>query len=483
MNEIFNSEALNNYQNNWNDVGTNSSALTNLFDNMFGWVNSQFESHYKTIDQVRNEMLTQNPNLDITNLDDGFALEAERLNAIAQKKSKGFTIIDINPGLLTQQNYPYSMPYEFLFDGTNFIPADDGSLVKNFRSIPIDIAGNFVKVEYIYENNSEANVGNTSIFPIDSRPYASRKYTQALKNFFIINGTPYYYETDLISNYKQYDFDNFARNKVYLGFDDTIAKPHLINRSGDSFNTYFKSLYLHLNIGAPKIRITIGFNSEKFDGPSDAAINSKLALMGSARMFRDSDTVLNPFNFNLGDNFDPYAPFGLGLAIGAVITNIKLLLLSNRGQSDNNTGGRAIGYSLLFINGIQFNVRRNTAAQVSFKADLMCGPSNDNTNSVRLYSINLELSNADVFEAKENTYTPSEAIRCVIPDGCSLWLNIYAQSSVAAQIVYNFSFQGYSYGQLRKLVGGGFGFINTSKFITDSTFLSDYNRVDSIRNL
>ena len=472
-----------NYELDWSDMPNSegqSSALTNLFDNFFGWVNDSLESRYVTLDQQRREMLLANPDLDIKSLEDGFALEAERLNAIQQRSSRGFTIIDINPGLLTNQNYPVNLPYEFLFDGSNFIPDQDDSLTKNFRSVPIEIAGNFVKIEYIYENNTDANRT-----PTNSRPKAQIKYQQALKNTATVNGQTIYSETNLTTGYLNYFFDNFSRSKVFIGFGDTSQKPHLVKRSGDFFKTYFNSLNITLNIGAPKIRITVGFNSEKFDGPSDAPMNSQLHMLGLGRLFNDSDSVMAPFNLQWGDQISSYSTAVAGLPIlsGGVVASTSYGLVYNKGY--NLSGGLiGLGYSVLWISSLQFTSNRTTAANSFIQFNLTIGPtaSPSAANTIRVYGAKLDMANGSTQQQIEHVINFTTPLRVVIPVDSYLALTMYHQSSVNTNLIATWSISGYSYGQLQKIESGAFASIFSTKYITDSTLLSDYNRIEVIKD-
>lgn len=477
---MIDQSSLENYDINWSDVGHESNIITNLFDNFFGWVNDNLEGKYSTLDEQRKIMLKDNPDLDIKALDDGFQLEAERLNAIRQRQSRGFTIIDINPGLASGNDYPVTIPYEFLFDGTNFIPADNDSITKNFRSIPIDIAGNFVKIEYIYENNSQANAFNG----VNTRPIAKTKYASVFKNFNIINGLPYPNTADLTTNYTSYDFDNYARNKVFIGFNDTISKPHLVTRSGDAFNTYFNSLVIHFNIGCPKIRITIGFNSDKTDGPTDAPINAQLHLMGSGRLFKDFDSPLIPFNFNSGDELTPYDIRGTTY-FAAVATQIASKFLVINPTQITGSGTDDLGYSVLFLTNIEFNASRNNAIDLSIGFNLRVGPAvgPTNPNNIRVFSTYLRLNNGAASENGSAKHTLQTPIRVVIPSGQLLYLDIYYFGSAPSLFNVTYAISGYSLGMLRKVTDNAGGFdIFTSKYITDATFLTDFNRVEAIKD-
>lgn len=471
MNEIREAQkTINNYEDvSWAEMYENTdpkNPLTNLFDNFFGWVNDSLDSRYVTLDDQRAKMLEENPDLDITNLSDGFDLEVARLNAIQQKSSRGFTIIDINPALLIPDQYGINIPYEFLFDGTNYIPDQDGSITKNFRSIPIDIAGNFVKVEYIYENNSTAN---TALY--NQRPYANIKYQQALKS-----GT----ENDLETGYLSYYFDNFARNKVFIGFGDNVQKPHIVTKSGDYFETYFNALNITVNIGCPKIRITVGFNSKKFDGPSNDAINSQLHLLGSGRLFSQIDTPLVPMNVGVSDTFLGTSTTGINLNTGPGVTTFDVTLARAFGDI-NASNSVSFGYSVLFITDlILFS---NFAGTITYNLCFELVVRNPIGNEIRLFKLPTSTTPSGATTASQSRSIPfTSPLRVVIPYNSNLVARIIFNSSGVSTFDYDMIIQGYSLGSLRKINRTINNDILTSKFITDSTFLTDFNRTEVVKD-
>lgn len=462
----------------WQDF-SKDSALSNLFDNFFGWVNDSFESRYKTLDEQRAEILKQDPSLDIRNLDDGYNLEVEKLNAIQQKSSRGFTIIDINPGLLTEQNATISIPYEFIFDGTNFMPQGNESITKNFRSVPIDIAGNFVKVEFITESNSTGNINRTGNY----RPHANIKYSSILD--------PIYGESDLTTNQTDYSFDYYARNKVFISFTDATQKPHMITKSGDSFETYFNNLIVTLNIGAPKIRITIGFNSKKFDGPSNNAVNANLALTGAGRWINEIDTVMSPFCLTEYDNgpitqWHPYGKTYLYPVSGTVFTEN---LIYNSGYTYINSSSLidySLGYSVLWITRIRYRgifgaADNSTSLRVNiyvtnFITPPIIGPPK---NEKRVHTFDLRSFRTNV----EYIFEPCTPIRVVIPNGNRLVHDLTFTQGAPGTAEVSWCIDGYSHGEILTQTDIELNNIAiSSKYITDSVFLSDFNRVNALRD-
>ncbi len=473
------------YETDWQDTG--KPALANLFDNLFGWVNESLEGRFTTLDAQREKMLEENPDLDIKNLNDGYQLEVDRLNAIQQQSSKGFQVVDINPGKLDPLAYPLTLPYEFIFDGTNFMPDANGSFVKNFRSVNIPIAGTFLKIEYIYENNGGGNFGYDqwpNPFPT-IKPYKEIQYGQAF-------GDPIQGEADLITGQAAWTLDQFARTKVFIDFGTNSGKPHIVSQAGKVFKTYFNEVNITLNIGAPKIRVTIGFNSEVHESANASAINAKMALTGSARLLNDSDTVLSPFC--LSDmNVPPTSPAPGGQFLATTATNqiYSEELLKNTSYSFSPGPPYetvSYGYNVMWISRIYLNLQVSTAGNTNyFRASLsvwnpLAPVVNGISQTKLVHTFLLKLTDTNT---KEYIFEPSEPIRVVIPAGFALKLTFayYGPTSVGQEgYIYSYSLDGYSYGEIQTTTFGGLRWTRISRALTDATFLSDFNRIEALRD-
>jgi len=471
--------SIHTYSSDWAELGSRpdfAQSLSFALDASFEWINDAMAGRYSSIESQRAKMLEESPRLNIKNRNDGFDLEAERLLAIQQKNSRGFNIVDINPGLLDPIEFSMSLPYEFIFDGTNFMPDINGSLSTQFRTVTVPIAGNFLKVEFINEINTMAN----STYGQGTRPFAKRKYSDIAGN-----------EQDLATGFREYSFDNFARTKVFVNFNTVSEKPHLVMRSGDSFNTYFNEVSITLSVGAPKIRLTIGYNSEKQDGPSYAEFNSKLSMSGVGRLLRDSDTVLQPFSINEYDNYIslPVTPAGPTLSLTNVNTNFGFDLVMNKSQIYTGQD-EYLGYSVLWITGIRFMMSVlfapsdifTFAAKVTLFVDNAAA-----TQPLRLHSFNIRAGTDAINDLCKDQYstTFNEPICVVLPAGWKLRMVITAASTFAAaqSANYNFSIDGYSLGEILSipLVDiPGQRYLITSKYVTDATMLSYYNRTNQI---
>ena len=467
----------------WKTFG--QSTLSEFFDLTFNWLNP--DGYYSSLDSQRAQNLKDDPSINIRRLDDGYQLEVERLNAIQQRSSRGFTIIDINPGLLTNDENPLTLPYEFLFDGTNFIPDQNQNFIKNFRSVNIAIAGTFVRVEYIYENNSLANMRSPfpSSVPNETYvPYATIKYGEAfptnLESFNRVTG-----QTD-------YTLDNFARNKVYLDFGASSGKPHLIPTSGRTFKTYFDEFNIHLNIGSPKIRITVGFNSEIYDSSNVSAINSRLGLMGAGRLFADSDTTLVPFcvtdrqddsSASVGGARGEFVVYPAAAAVGR-----ETPIISNFGYLYNlsSPAVQEYGYSVLWITSVSVSINILSGTTVSI-ADYLRFTLKVQGRSLPIsggvyQEVNLFDKMLQINKEQTIAVNFAEPIRIIIPAGACLTRTTNALFLNGATTWISYSITGYSLGQILRPEIFGTRYSLTSKFITDSTFLGDMNILNSLKD-
>lgn len=462
--------SIHTYSSDWAELGSRpdfAQSLSFALDASFEWINDAMAGRYSSIESQRSRMLEESPRLNIKNRNDGFDLEAERLLAIQQKNSRGFNIVDINPGLLDPIDNIMSLPYEFIFDGTNFMPDKNGSLSTQFRTVTVPIAGNFLKVEFINEINSQSNVSSNN-----SRPYAKRKYASIAPN-----------EQDLVTGQTNYSFDNYARTKVFVNFNTVSEKPHLVTKSGDSFNTYFNEVSITLSIGAPKVRLTIGFNSEKQDGPSNAEFNSKLSMSGVARLLRDSDTTLQPFCITEVDNFVSAGYLAEGESIPTVsgTTTFSKNLVQNLNATISSNVDY-YGYSVLWLTRIRFKISRFLGSSMSGNFRVSIVVSNVGGSQIRrVHSFVMDMVLSP--STQEYNCEPNEPICVVIPSYCAMTLIITSYCSLAASVMYAHSIEGYSLGEILALptnVPANSTYLVTSKFVTDATMLSYFNRINQI---
>lgn len=480
---------IKNYDTDWASiVNKDKPLLANIFDDIFFWVNDAIEGRLVSIDDQRAKMLDADPSLNIRKLADGYDLEVERLNAIQQQSSKGFQVVDINPGLLNSLDNPLSLPYEFIFDGTNFLPDFDGNFVKNFRSVNVPIAGTFLKVEFIYENNSISNNAYTLTGPFTPAriaPSAKIKYSSAFAD-------PDKGEFDLVTGQQSYTLDQYARNKVFIDFGTNSGKPHLVPSGGRVFKTYFNEVNITLNVGSPKVRITIGFNSEINDSNSVAPINARLALTGAGHLLADSDTTLAPFCLTEQNLSKSPSQYGMLLTgVPTSVSTVRVPLIQNMSFATKNFGAdleTSYGYAVLWITRIYFTAQFVTPIPAQFlRVTLQLSDYYYQILGVRqertVHNFKMASNKTDyVFE-------PSEPIRVVIPAGSRLELKLsYIANNVnpSGDLYVAYSLDGYSYGELLIQDFSQFGPFNsqviTSKTITDATFLSDFNRINSIKD-
>lgn len=420
---------------------------------------------YKTINQKQAELIAQNPKFAIQNRNDGYDLETEKLLAIQQKSSRGFSVYDINPAMLDELEYPLGIHPEFIFDGVNFAPGVNGSLGHRFRTVEIPQAGTWLKVEFLNENNTFENFNMISSLPGSPiRPYAQRKYAQIIDN-----------DIDL-SSPSPATFANYTQNVVFINFNSKNEKPLRITRSGDVIETYFSDLTLTLAVGAPKVRITIGFNSEMRSGDMPDAINANLETQGMARLIGDTDSILHPYHICEADiEYSNLSASGRGVMVtgGQPTKSETYMLVRNEAVVNVSThGSESGGYGVFWISNISASIMK-VILDTMISARVVLFVTNSNNQISRVFTKEILIAANERSTGFDITFP--KPIRVVLPCYNSLMLRLYLNSSGTAQqqVSFYFNMVGYSAGELIKFNPPG---VFISKTFTDACLLPQMNR-------
>lgn len=422
---------------------------------------------------------------------DAYRLEAERLAAINTFKSKGFSIIDITPGLLTPDQYSCSVRPSWLFDGVNFLQwlQVNDSPTRTLRSVDFEIPGNFLKIEFINEIN---NLNNT-VTPVahSGANYntlgAAPKYDQVFEFAQTPKGL-YLNLSDGGTALGPDYYDVFSRKAVWITFNNQLdTKPHIV-KNGDSYNTYFSSFTIHCSVGAPKIRITIGEESTITDGPSEAPINSQLHLTGLNSLMKNLDQVLQPFVLTDANTTgrNKQGAWGATLIPTVGARQQFPIVACNRDYLDLSGDPKLVnyGYSVMWITQARFKMITSralaTSDSITFKIVVSCG-----IRGVDAFYYSKQYISVNMTEVKDaagateyTTVNFTQPIRVVVPPQSSLNFEIdYAVSGVTnLGINPIFELYGYSLGGIVEYNFNGpiFQYLIFTKFITDASILDDY---------
>lgn len=238
--------------------------------------------------------------------DTGHELEAEKIDAIKQKNSKGFTVYDIDPNNLDRENYQCSYNgdtlgrvlgygYDSIFtpgstlDSVTGIagPVPINAPVPYWRTVQIDRPGTWIKVEILDARFNETTYEVLYAQP-ENRP----------------NSTPQNTNQNTGGNYDGSVVSSAARRHILLDFESVSPAPHIV-KSGDVFKTYFTSVFLTFKQMNCRIRVTIGYNSEVVETPS----SFQSLPFGTGEGFEKEINYLTPFCITQRDISPP--TFGL----------------------------------------------------------------------------------------------------------------------------------------------------------------------------
>lgn len=448
-------ESLNSYEISWVDF--TADKLSSYLD----WVLDVNRDTYPTLES-RLDIYEKSEKI-LKTKNDGYELEAERLAAIQSYQSKGFRIYDITPGLLDSETDAITIGIDKLFDGMGFNPSNDGFLTKLFRSVNLPIQGSFIKIDFLQEFNNISTIKN-NIPQLQGLPNVQTKYSSFITSE---NG-----ETDYAKYNYTWSYDNYSKNKVWIDFGGTNEKPHLVS-NGMIFKTYFSEVNLHFNVGAPKVRITVGLNSEIIESDSESEFNSKLSMVGLNRLLKNSEQVLSPFTITDGvlrtDNIQ--GKFAVNLMTSSSF--LFSLVTNNVFVPGNPLEYQSFGYNVFWVTSFKIKPKLSRALLPDevINANLIVR-SNYGGSPLSLYHTILKCC---ITDTNEINLSPSESIRAVIPSGCALFLQINASLNSSIVLYPVFTINGYSIGSLFKNFINEINYVlSFSRLVTDASLIQDF---------
>lgn len=257
-------------------------------------------------------------------------LEAERINAIKQKTSRGFKTFDINPNLLSRGDF-FCVYDDFVL--SNFVGSqtpvetsirkfdNEGAPINGqpvaspyWRTVEIPFEGTYLKVEYlpVRKNDVEA-------IQFQTGSGVANGFTEPeveTQNSFDIN----------------YNFS--SEQLILVEFENPQGRP-LIARHGTAFETYYSAAYVTFKQTSARIRITVGFNS-KIETQDDRPAN--LSIWGGRGFTTDNTCLPKQFCLTDKDVYPLTTYAGLQLPTGIPFPTVSATVLSNRGRNSKDFG-------------------------------------------------------------------------------------------------------------------------------------------------
>lgn len=413
------------------------------------------------------------------NSDTSHELEAEKINAIKQKTSKGYRILDINPNLLDRSDY-FCVYDDFvlrdLFGNENLNESvstkydNEGSPVPGqptqvpyFRTLQVPVEGTWLKVEFLpcrknFARNSDFNL-ETVLTP-----------TVEPQNTLEQNNT----------------FDDVAplsgEDIILLEFENPQGKPHVV-RNGDVFRTYFTNLILTVKQNSPRIRVTVGFNSEI---ESTETRPETLHIWKGHGIARES--FLTPRPFLISDReANSTSTKGVAIAKTAGSQTNHVLVTNINGSFPGLGGTFPLGLHIGWITGFRgifYSESFGVGDLYGLDADLMIAKVDPNLGTVtsvleKVCSLPfISQWTAGDSTVKENTYV-GEPIRYQLRTGEALILRtsiIYGKVG-APDLWLKFSVNGYAFGTMKSAsVSGLYTPFEPGFLFTENAYPGDLDR-------
>lgn len=227
---------------------------------------------------------------------DPYSRNADEINSIAQSGARGFRTFDIDPNALSREQFGCVVDISTLSDLTGYElrGVQQGWNVESdqlpfWRTVSLGANGNWIKIEYL-----PSRVNDALSFDLKHPDWT------ALPEFPspTVPGTE-----DTLSPYSP--IVKWASSRIVIAqFDDTASAPIVI-RPGETVKIPFNTVYLTFKVWSPRIRVTVGYNSEISSSFDERVMNSKVAYGPGYGLFDKPYIHAVPFEIETEDLGDP----------------------------------------------------------------------------------------------------------------------------------------------------------------------------------
>lgn len=396
--------------------------------------------------------------------ENAYNLEAQKLEAIKQQNSKGFQVFDINPNNIEREDAFCAYPPDVLatmigtesvnsinaagagdlyYDNNTGVFSNGAPVILPYwRSIYIPVAGNFLKIEYL-----PARIG-TDTGDFNQQPNSN----QRIQNSTEPDNTtePNFYDFYAPFSPTYYNANKVASDRIiFLDFNEPTDKPIII-KHGERVKNYFNGIWLTFKQNSPRIRVTIGFNSEIStvdDRPQNLHLWRGHGLM--------NDSFINPIPFSMSSS-DVNNGFGINISNAAPLEYCLIANPTARASWEQN------GASLVWLTNFVLDCIMESFAEERLGAMKVClyvktlgtPASKFVTGSVKIKRL-LErtiIKQNRVGNVSTNV-TISEPIRVLLRQETGLFIRFTPQyqagNAQGFSFINYFSMDGYSFGPLQ----------------------------------
>lgn len=216
---------------------------------------------------------------------------ADEIISIYRKNSRPFKIIDINPFSTDQDNFRCQVKGEYIreligIEGNDTLTTngdnDDSNFLPFWRTVEIDMIGTSLHIEYLpARDNDESPLNAGGSLPNLGPPIPDQT---GLSNGLNDRGVSIKHASDRM---------------ILLNFDDVIDPPH-IGSDGKKFKLPFNKIFVTFKTNSPRIRLTVGFNTEIVSPTDHQVIMNDPSMAPGHGIWKDAFLHCTPFSVNTG---------------------------------------------------------------------------------------------------------------------------------------------------------------------------------------
>lgn len=378
---------------------------------------------------------------------DPYERSYDQIISIQQKGSRGFQTYDITPFNLSVEDYPCTLTADILGELFGYESgylgrfgfAADSDTSPFWRTVGITANATWIKIEYLPSRMNDA--------------YRSIALAPGAPDFtgpVIVgqNGGPTFppdprtgVDTIYPNETGRYAMDA----QILLQFDDNATAP-LIAKHGDVFKIPFNNVYITFKQWSPRIRVTVGFNTEII-AQDDREQMTKPAFGGGRGLLNNPSVHYVPFSITSGDitgaDFDAVTPSGAGTTRYVLIDNSLPNLAAFANARTYNHGN-----ALLWVSSLNASIYSDTNPGRISAAMALIVLDVTNQKLRRICQIQGEsfVDGANNRPVLNMSRTWNEMVRVNLNWTERLALEVFI--STAGTPYLRFSFEGYTYGTL-----------------------------------
>lgn len=411
-----------------------------------------------------------------------YDVSVDKINEIVRSGKKGFQTFDINPFTLTYDNFKCRINSQVLWELIEYEPevenyGGDDSLIKlSWRTVPIEVSGTWMKVEFL---PSRKNYSNT-INDITQSGVADSK---------TLNYNPSQISSSTTDNPADQPMDNALQDRnssrqILIQFEGSDS-PVLIAKHGETFKLPFNKVFVSMRQTSPRIRIVIGYNSEIINNENERASNMSLSMSPGIGLW--NSPTMYPVPFSMNWKGIPFLSSGSANFLDSTASGIKIYTVIDQSATVTypvppvGPFHRVLnGIAILWVTSFNYTFLNTSFANRTFLTEIYAGGvtvGNDYTQGKTVYTkVGVSGPATDSINVEVSFSTP---VRIVLKPLDSLKIRmVMGTGGTPGSAEWAWSMTGYTLGKLHRVdfpkATDAFPFyLNT---LSENPFPDDYSR-------